>query len=265
MSRKKRKKPSKSRSRTYNGFKTVKLYCLSLSVFFTMVFGFPKGIRCAIPYFTVKKILITGNRCIPSKTIQDKVSITTGQFIFTTDLDRIKQSISELPNVEKVELRRLFPDTIGVKITERSPVAVLEGKSPLPIDINGSILEFDFSSEIIDLPVLTGICPEVEGEISPERFAKAQKILKIIEKQNFPIKISEINLSDVQNVVLYPENIPLSILLGEKEWESRLKKLSLVWNQIKTNLRPWTELDLRFRRQIVQKPIKQKTFITARN
>jgi cell division protein FtsQ len=230
-----------------------------------VVFGFPKGIRCAIPYFTVKKILITGNRWIPSKTILEKVEISAGQCIFTTDLDRIKQTLYELPNVEDVALRRLFPDIIGVRITERFPVAILEGKSPVLIDINGSILEFDLSSEKIDLPVLTGICPEAEGEISAERFAKAQTILDIIEKRNFPIKISEINLSDLQNVVLYPENIPLGILLGGKEWDSRLKKLSLAWNQIQTHLKPWTQLDLRFRRQIVQKPTKPKAFITAKN
>jgi cell division septal protein FtsQ len=242
LSRKKRKKSSKSRSRIRTGLKAVKLFCLSLSVFFTVVFGFPKGIRCAIPYFTVKKILITGNRWIPSKTVLAKVGISAGQCIFTTDLDGIKQVLYELPNVEDVALRRLFPDIIGVRITERLPIAILEGKSPVLIDINGSILEFDFSSEKIDLPVLTGICPEVEGEISAERFAKAQTILEI-----------------------YPENIPLGILLGGKEWDSRLKKLSLAWNQIQTHLKPWTQLDLRFRRQIVQKPTKPKTFITAKN
>lgn len=265
MSRKKRKKTSKPQSGVHKGLKAIKLLCLSLSVFFTVIFGLPKGIRSAIPYFTVKKILITGNRWIPSKTIRKKVDISTGQCIFTTDLDRIKQALYELPNVEDVALRRLFPDTIGVRISERIPVAILEGKSPVFIDIKGSILEFDFSTEKIDLPVLTGICPGTEGKISAERFAKAQMILEIIEKQNFPIKISEINLSDLQNIVLYPEEIPLGIILGGKEWDSRLKKLSLAWKQIQTHLKPWSQLDLRFRRQIVQRPTKPKLFMTAKN
>jgi cell division protein FtsQ len=193
------------------------------------------------------------------------VELSAGQNIFAVDMVRIEQAIQDLPNIEHVIVRKMFPDIIGVRVVERYPIAILEGEYPVLIDTGGTVLKYDLSSERVDMPVLTGIRTGSEEKISAKRMEKALAILSIIREQGFPVKISEINLSDLNNVVVYPDDMPISIFLGADRWEERLRKFSFAWNQIQTGMKPFAKLDLRFQRQIVYKPVELKGFITARN
>ena len=252
MSKKKKSRPRFFSIRRL--LKGIKWFGLLASVSFIVGFGFPKGIRKVGHYFTVKKILVTGNRLISSETIREAMGLSTGENIFSVNTKEIKQILRNLPNVKNVVVRKLFPDIIEVHFEEHIPIAILRGEYPVLVDREGTVLEFDLSSGKVDLPVLSGIRSEGEGEISPERMERALAILEIIRKESFPTRISEINVSDPDNVMLYPDQKPICILLGGKKWEERLNKLSFAWNQITANLKPGARLDLRFRRQIVLKP-----------
>lgn len=263
MTKKKIKKRHKSRTNIRVILRVVKLSGICVCLFFTVGFGFPKGIQTAIPYFTVKKILITGNRYITPEMVREKAGIYYGQNIFIADMDKIEQSVRSLPNVENVIVRRILPDIIGIRLIEQSPIAIKDGENPVLVNNCGDRLEFDLSVENVDLPVLTGFHPGDDEETSAERMEQAQNILQIVEMQGFPLKISEINLSNLENIVLYPVNLPVSIHLAGEKWAEQLEKFSFAWDQIKAQIKPGDRLDLRFRRQIVRKPAK--TIITARN
>lgn len=231
----------------------IKLFGFLASVSFTAGFGFPKEFKKVAPYFAVKKVLITGNHLIPSETIRQAMGLSAEESIFSVNTEEIKQTLKNLPNVKKVVVRKLFPDIIGVRLEDRIPVAVLEGDNPVLVDKEGIVLEFDLSVGKVDLPVLTGIRPGDGGEISAERIAKALTILRSLRQANFPARISEINISNPENVMLYPDQKPVCVLLGGEKWQERLNKLAFAWNQITAGLKPGDRLDLRFRRQIVIK------------
>ena len=265
MGKKNKKTSSHSKRGTRRVLRAVKLFCFCASVFFTVGFGFPRGVQRVASYFNVKQFVVTGNRYISSEMIREKVEFSAGQNIFAVDMDRLEQAVKNIPNIEHVIVRKMFPDIIGIRVVERYPIAILEGEYPVLIDARGTVLKYDLSSERVDMPVLTGIRTGSEEKIPAERMAKALAVLNIIREQGFPVKISEINLSDLNNVVMYPDDMPISILLGADRWEERLSKFSFAWNQIKTGMKPFAKLDLRFQRQIVYKPAELKGFITARN
>ncbi len=187
MTKKKTKKHRKSRINIRVILKAVKMSGICACLFFTVGFGFPKAIQRAIPYFNVKKILITGNRYITSEEIREKVGMSYGQNIFVADMDKIEQSVWSLPNIESVVVRRIFPDIIGIRVNEHLPAAIKEGEYPVLVDNCGSRLEFDLSVENVDLPVLTGFHQGDEDETSAEQMAQAKNILQIVEMQDFPL------------------------------------------------------------------------------
>jgi cell division protein FtsQ len=251
-------------SRTRRFLKGVKWLGLSISLLFLIGIGLPRGIRRADSLFTVKRIMVTGNRYHSLGEILDAAGFTVSRSIFSADLKEAVRRVEKLPNVKNVEIQRIFPDIIGINVVEYRPVAVLNGDRPVLMDNEGTILELDLRSAKIDLPVLTGMY--VQGKLCRERFKKAQTILQVIGKRNFPVKISEINLSYGDNITLYPDVVPIRILLGGGELEEQLEKLIIAWDRLESRVKPLACLDLRFRRQIVLKPsVSTKEIVTAKN
>ncbi|MGM0563626.1 MAG: cell division protein FtsQ/DivIB [Pseudomonadota bacterium] len=59
-----------------------------------------------------------------------------GEF-FSMDMESARRSLLALPWVREVSLRREWPDTLHVKVTEQEPVAVWRGESADPGLVNG--------------------------------------------------------------------------------------------------------------------------------
>ena len=76
--------------------------------------------------------------------------------IFDLDLKVLREKLEAVPEIEKVEVRRVLPDTLDIQITERIPVAFLEEENaPFLIDKDGVVLR---KSHAIDI---TGVIPVI--------------------------------------------------------------------------------------------------------
>ena len=73
---------------------------------------------------------------------------------YHADMDTIHQLISRLPLVEKVDVKRVWPDAVHIKITEQKPI-VRWGDNAL-LNKQGEILTPDNISEFKNLPLITG-------------------------------------------------------------------------------------------------------------
>lgn len=76
------------------------------------------------------------------------------QGYYQADMDAIHQAIKALPLVDKVDVKRVWPDAVHIKITEQKPV-VRWGKSAL-MNKQGDLLVPDNIEEFKNLPLITG-------------------------------------------------------------------------------------------------------------
>ena len=73
---------------------------------------------------------------------------------YHADMDAIHNRIAVLPLVEKVDVKRVWPDAVHIKITEQMPI-VRWGKNAL-LNKQGDVLIPDNIEEFKNLPLITG-------------------------------------------------------------------------------------------------------------
>jgi len=76
------------------------------------------------------------------------------QGYYQADMNAIHQAIKALPLVDKVDVKRVWPDAVHIKISEQKPV-VRWGKSAL-LNKQGDLLVPDNIDEFKNLPLITG-------------------------------------------------------------------------------------------------------------
>jgi cell division protein FtsQ len=139
--------------------------------------------------FQIKKIEITGLektpiekiKTITKKNAENMIFFFKTKSIFLVNLNKIKKEIlKNFPQVEKIDLKRKFPDTLLLQITERKPVAIFCGKiNCFFIDKEG--ISFEATERKQDFILLK---KNIDQEINlGEKIIEEKKLSKILEVQ----------------------------------------------------------------------------------
>ena len=102
--------------------------------------------------------------------VRTTANIELGQNIFTIDIAKAREAIDAMPQVESVELQRVLPNRIEVKIFERRPIAWLAAKAgedpsvsdkSFLVDSRGIAMQIKARlPEYLSLPVIAGVSME---------------------------------------------------------------------------------------------------------
>ena len=76
-------------------------------------------------FFQIKKIIIENNLLIEKENIQEKLNHVYNKNIFLIKRKNLEKSLKQVKFLEKIEVKKKYPNTIIVKIFETSPVAIL--------------------------------------------------------------------------------------------------------------------------------------------
>lgn len=102
--------------------------------------------------------------------------------LYNTDIQGIKASVKQLPWAEKVEVERIWPDTIDIKIVEQIPIARWRVKGLLNKD--GELFTPSNISEFKQLPLISG------------PVGNAKKLLKIIQGLQLALSDKKMELTE---------------------------------------------------------------------
>jgi cell division protein FtsQ len=75
---------------------------------------------------TVKKVDVRGESFLSRRQVLDAAAVPTGGHLAELDLAAIRSRVEALAPVRHVDVSREWPDGVLIKITERTPVAVVE-------------------------------------------------------------------------------------------------------------------------------------------
>jgi len=91
---------------------------------------------------------------VSAEQIRAAVATHLGTGFFALDIDRVRDSVAKLPWIERVEVRKRWPDTLELRIAERAPFARW-GEHQL-IGHDGTVFSAPGAESIQGLPHLAG-------------------------------------------------------------------------------------------------------------
>ena len=128
-------------------------------------------------FFKIKKIEIKNNLLINKNEIKEKLSNVYKKSILFIKKKDIEEPLVEIDFLEKIEVKKKYPNTIIIKIIETKPVAIIfKNKVKYLLDSSSNLISFKNDSNFNELP-------SIFGEGAENNFIY---FLKKLKKNNFP-------------------------------------------------------------------------------
>lgn len=133
----------------------------------------------ASPIFEVKTIEIDTTRHVGRADVLKQAAFGQQVRITHVNTANAKKAIEKLVWVREAEVSRRFPDKIVIRITERVPIALINGGSVEQVDDQGVLLPFE-PGIYSDLPLLSGLHEEF-----PEKGIRKLDVVSVDRMNNF--------------------------------------------------------------------------------
>jgi cell division protein FtsQ len=129
--------------------------------------------------FCLRKIEFDGNERVSDTLLLITSGLKLKSNIFSCSVHDVKDRLDNIAWVKSVAVQRKLPDTIYVRIAERTPIAILQSKYKLYlIDSDGKILENSGVGSFNNLPIVVGEGAEKEADQLLRCLDKFPKIRK---------------------------------------------------------------------------------------
>ena len=233
-------------------WKHIVLFFLAIAGFF---FGLTKGYLYLINCddFAVKKSEIACRQEFVGLDIRALLNASQLHNLLLLDIGSLQDRIEAHRWVKEARLRKVFPSTLKVEITEREPAAVLKaGESFLMIDRDGVWLERLASSEDVNLPLLLDSASF--GDNYQDKLALAWKCLDALTPEQ-RLEVEALDLSDPGSVSLYLLGQMTRLVLGGERFSERLAFIRTYKDTMEVQNGPLEYIDLRFDDRIIFKPL----------
>lgn len=140
---------------------------------------------------------------------------------FNVDVDKVRDVVEQLPWVSKASVRRVWPDTLSVSVTEQQPVAF--SKRFGLINADGEIFKPATDHFSKTLPELDG--PENLNKLMLQKYREINKLLSAIDEKVSYLKI------DARHALELRLDNGLKIVLGHDETKRRLERLISIYKK----------------------------------
>jgi cell division protein FtsQ len=202
---------------------------LAILILTGLVVGYRFAASAAL--FQVQTIDVSGT----SRTSADEIQGLTHRAVAHTgvwraDLSAISAELSRLPGVRRAVVTRVLPDRIRVRITERSPVAVIRTSSGhfVWVDDEGVMLGEMKSDDRMPEFFLRGWNEEGGDDARAENTGRVKKYLELVREWDaagLSPRVSEVTLSDLRDVraQLAGADSQIEVRLGAQDPGPRLQ------------------------------------------
>jgi len=184
-------------------------------------------------FFQITATRIEGCRRTTKNLILELSGVDVHSNLLALDLDRIEKNIESHEWVESIDIERVWPNLLNITVKEREPVAIVSlAKGLFYLDGKGVAFAQVLPPEDMDYPVISGLDQEhwpekVKGSALDEalQFIRyAGNGSSILPRQN----ISELNLKNKDDIILFLVNRPFPIHLGQGEIRTKYYLLAKV-------------------------------------
>jgi cell division septal protein FtsQ len=211
---------------------------------------------------TVTRITVQGNQRMSKGEVLGLLDGLSGASIVMTDLEGWRQRILASPWVADAAIRRMFPGTLAVSITERHPIGIGRIKGTLfLIDDTGTVIdEFGPNYADMDLPVIDGLGVNLGQEGSPDeaRAALAGRLMSDLERRpGLAARVSQIDVTDRRNAIVLLKGDTALLRLGDERFSERVQAYLDLMPALRERMPGIDYVDLRFGERVVVRPLNE--------
>lgn len=199
------------------------------------------------PRFAVQTVSVMGLNRVEEKRVLQQAGVKGAANVFSVDLEDVRQRVEGLTWVRFATVQRLLPDTIAIKIVERTPVGLAR--------IRGEIFQFDGEAELLnrdrgagaEFPILDGLTlndPELNRK-------KVALYIQIMEDLHGKDELSEVQIDDALEVSVISQHEPVLVTLGADHFRDRWGLYLQLRTKIQTEYPETVQVDFRFRNQAI--------------
>jgi cell division septal protein FtsQ len=214
--------------------------------------------------FNLRQVTFYGCEELNPRELEEIIRLDFPANILRIDLEKLKERLEKETWARRVEIRRVLPSDLIIYVEERIPSVILEVRGELMVaDQDGTILApYDPRFGKLDVPIFKGVSGEdVESyklyqEQNATRIQQGLMMLSQIEKgmPHATQKISEVDISDPENLKIILVGDTAEIYLGEKDYLKRFGTLMNEYEKLKKQYAEFVSIDMRFENQIVYLP-----------
>src|SRR3989339_544997 len=156
--------------------------------------------------------------------------LTPGDKLFESTLNVLRKKIARHPWVADVKIRRKFPDTIQIHVTEKKAKALLLANKLYLIDEEGRVFKPLEKNEPADLPIMTGFREDATQQhphLTKDYFQQTLTLLDFLQQQDFynEDSLSELHFDPVYGFTVYTKNRALEIYYGRDSFVQKQQTL----------------------------------------
>lgn len=175
------------------------------------------------PIFNISTIEVINNNLVKTDEIISLSSLKIGQNIFRYNKSKVIKNIKENAYIQNIKIKRMIPNKIEISVQERNRDYNIQFLNQFAyINKQGYILEI--SEQKLELPTIKGIVTEEEkikagNRLNSEDLEKLETVIQIMnvcEDYGINQKITDIDISDKTNYIIYIEEELKTIYLGDK-------------------------------------------------
>jgi cell division septal protein FtsQ len=218
----------------------------------------------------IQKIEVEGARILAAQDVVNITNIKPQTAMYSVDLFEAQQRLLGQPMIKSATITRMFTNALRVVIRERDPYASLGGNELRYIDSECVLLPHQQTTVQFDLPVITGLngldTAQYGKVINDPEVAAAVDVIKAAEAIGFNHSISEVNMNNGGDIIMYSADSGIQVLLGRDGMMKKMLLLQTFWaNFMKPDsLGQIKCIDARFEGQIVLKRNQNDTTPSAK-
>lgn len=219
------------------------------------------GLRQAA-WLNIREVRIVGNKYLSAQILQSLVHKYYGNNLVDLSSATVAADLKKLKRIERVQITRLFPSTLKIKITEREGFLYIKSQDGelFPIDKNKMIIEHASYPILEDLPIVHTTFRS--NQLLVGRRIGDPFVLKVValhqkiatQRPEFVKNVSEYYQADGLVYLLEAEH-GARIILGHENINDQLRRFEFVLEN--GDIAKSSVLDLRFNNQVVVKNVQQ--------
>jgi len=200
--------------------------------------------------FAVQSIHVEGSVHTPSEAIDQITKRYVGSNLFQIDIAKVQKDLGELGWVQRIDIEKKLPDTLRIKITERTPVALVRTGDRL-LYVDGEGLGFAELSPAVgddDLPIIT--------DAAGAELTRSVALLRELRKSDMELysRISEVWPIPPRGFALYDRALGAIVYANAEDIVAKWRNLYAV---LHAENNPKIEYaDLRFADRVIVKPLE---------
>ena len=210
----------------------------------------------------VRDIRFTGLGHLSYTELLKRANISGDTNLLSLDLKEVRKRLQTEPYVKDAEVERNFySGVLTMKLRLRKPAALLNCDGLYGIDEEGILLGEVEKITSSDLPLISGVDIEtvrIGEKIKTKNMELALELLRHVSSSNLEsvIMLSEINVGNLRNIVLYAGKEGVQIRLGRDRFREKLDKATAILTDLQNRGKEAEYIDFRFKKRIVVKPKK---------